>query len=286
MNKLFPLLAFSILLLAPMGIQNAFADTFTFSDDATGGDCTLFGSWNDSTNTCTVTDIAVSEGDIFVIDSGVILVVSGGSNPSEGRIFCIACSFTIVNNGKIVLDGSSGASSGQIGNVAGIITVSNFGAIQTNGGSGTNSGTILSVGGTIIIVNNDTIQTNGADGSSSGAIRTTGGVILITNEACGIVELNGSDMPAAGSITDTSGTITFTNHGTLIENPGTGFQSGILKPTATLIEEPQLCQAIGGEIIPIETASLLLAGSQSTYFMIPALFSIVAIGLVLLRRKY
>lgn len=42
---------------------------------------------------------------------------------------------------------------------------------------------------------------------------------------------------------------------------------------------------VGGQIIPIETTSLLLAGAQSTTWLIPVVVSAVGIGLVLVRRK-
>ena len=42
---------------------------------------------------------------------------------------------------------------------------------------------------------------------------------------------------------------------------------------------------VGGEIIPIETTSLLLAGAQSFSWMIPVVFSGIGIGLVFLRRQ-
>jgi len=42
---------------------------------------------------------------------------------------------------------------------------------------------------------------------------------------------------------------------------------------------------IGGKIIPIETTSLLLAGTQSFSWMIPVVLSGIGIGLVLVRRK-
>ena len=44
-------------------------------------------------------------------------------------------------------------------------------------------------------------------------------------------------------------------------------------------------QVIGGQLIPIETTSLLLAGAQSTTWMIPVVLSIVGIGLVFLRKR-
>ena len=42
---------------------------------------------------------------------------------------------------------------------------------------------------------------------------------------------------------------------------------------------------VGGEIIPIESTSLILAGAQSFSWMIPVMLSVLGIGLVLVRRK-
>lgn len=43
--------------------------------------------------------------------------------------------------------------------------------------------------------------------------------------------------------------------------------------------------AVGGTIIPIDTTSLLLAGAQSTTWLIPIVLSLAGIGLVLVKRK-
>jgi len=42
---------------------------------------------------------------------------------------------------------------------------------------------------------------------------------------------------------------------------------------------------IGGEIIPIESISLILAGAQSTSWMIPVVLSVLGIGLFVVSRK-
>jgi hypothetical protein len=44
-------------------------------------------------------------------------------------------------------------------------------------------------------------------------------------------------------------------------------------------------EIIGGEIIPIETISLLLAGSQSYSWMIPVILSGIGIGLFVFRKS-
>ena len=44
-------------------------------------------------------------------------------------------------------------------------------------------------------------------------------------------------------------------------------------------------QGVGGEILPIEVTALLIAGVQSTTWIIPVVLSVIGIGLVLVRRK-
>lgn len=44
-------------------------------------------------------------------------------------------------------------------------------------------------------------------------------------------------------------------------------------------------KVVGGQLIPIDTTSLLLAGAQSTTWLIPVIISAVGIGLVLVSRK-
>ena len=60
------------------------------------------------------------------------------------------------------------------------------------------------------------------------------------------------------------------------------FNAGSAGKCKTPNEPPTV---IGGEIIPIETTSLLLAGAQSTTWLIPVVLSAIGIGLVLVRRK-
>jgi len=42
---------------------------------------------------------------------------------------------------------------------------------------------------------------------------------------------------------------------------------------------------VGGEIIPIETTALILAGAQSFSWMIPVVLSVLGIGLFVVSRK-
>ncbi len=51
------------------------------------------------------------------------------------------------------------------------------------------------------------------------------------------------------------------------------------------ITETQACFAIGGQIIPIESTSLILAGANSFSWMIPVVLSVLGIGLFVVSRK-
>jgi len=56
--------------------------------------------------------------------------------------------------------------------------------------------------------------------------------------------------------------------------------------TQTFSQQPQPeSQVIGGEIIPIESTSLILAGAQSFSWMIPVVLSVIGIGLFVVSRK-
>jgi len=51
------------------------------------------------------------------------------------------------------------------------------------------------------------------------------------------------------------------------------------------IQHPEVSVPVGGELIPIETTSLLLAGAQSFSWMIPVVLSVLGIGLFVVSRK-
>jgi hypothetical protein len=59
---------------------------------------------------------------------------------------------------------------------------------------------------------------------------------------------------------------------------------GIVVPF-TVINPQSNGQVIGGEIIPIESFSLILAGAQSFSWMIPVVLSGIGIGLFVVSRK-
>jgi len=73
---------------------------------------------------------------------------------------------------------------------------------------------------------------------------------------------------------------------TLFSQGGVEICDGIDNDGDGEIDEGLNCdQVIGGEIIPIESTSLILAGAQSFSWMIPVVLSVLGIGLFVVSRK-
>jgi len=76
----------------------------------------------------------------------------------------------------------------------------------------------------------------------------------------------------------------FQNGGSLINVIESG-QDQNFGGTVPITTIPSICSPVGGELIPIETTSLLLAGAQSFSWMIPVVLSGIGIGLFVVSRK-
>jgi len=71
-------------------------------------------------------------------------------------------------------------------------------------------------------------------------------------------------------------------NGNPIAAPVDSFATSILVVDITTIAVPTV---VGGELLPIETTSLLVAGAQSFSWMIPVVLSVLGIGLFVVSRK-
>ena len=94
-------------------------------------------------------------------------------------------------------------------------------------------------------------------------------------------------LDAAQSITIDFDSLTITNNSNspiIIEIDGIQIT---IEPhqTIQIHDSPDNSQEIGGEIIPLDTTALLLAGAQSTTWLIPFVLFAAGIGLVLAKRK-
>ncbi len=141
--------------------------------------------------------------------------------------------------------------------VVGSLTVQEGGSLSINAKLTSQP---LSVGGTgniFINCNGELVLTEG--GSNNG---------LITNH--GILRtITGADFTNGGTY-QSSGTDTFV--GPFIANPN-------------LIEQIASICVVGGNLVPIDSTALLLAGAQSFSWMIPVVLSVLGIGMFVVSRK-
>jgi len=186
----------------------------------------------------------------LTIEPSAELVIDG---PSQGRLLIDSGTFT--NFGKTTLDGVGAQTTrGQLRLDSTPGTNECSGTIDANGGSTSATGRLVVLAG--LFVNKGTINLNGGGGTLDGSI-------LITN---------------AGGQVD--------NHGTINENPGAGTGSGIVNNFGGTFNDNLANQcAVGGSLVPIDTTSLLLAGTQMTAsWMIPAIIAAIGIGIVIARK--
>lgn len=93
----------------------------------------------------------------------------------------------------------------------------------------------------------------------------------------------GATLIVRGALEDDTGLVI--NHGLLQVCIETGSIAELLVITGNPPEFIKCEQSVGGEIIPTETTSLLLAGAQSTTWLIPVTVSIIGIGVFVVSRK-
>jgi len=91
----------------------------------------------------------------------------------------------------------------------------------------------------------------------------------IDNDGDGLVDIDDPDCQSPEICDD------------LIDNDGDGFIDGA-DPDCQ-IAPPE--DVIGGEIIPLDTTSLILAGAQTFSWMIPVVLSVLGIGLFVFRKS-
>ena len=233
------LIAFSVLLLVPIGLDNAFAATIEIKDQAT---CQALG------------------GNFFV------------TSAADG---CFFGSLTVDADDTLILE--------NLFIATGPGGFTNFGNVMLIGGDETNSGAInLGQDGDLVNECGATITIEGGDGLNSGGIQTDLPGEDVTN--FGTINLNGGVGQASATIVIFS---ILNNHGLINENPGSGSFSGIIRLGSTGVfndKLPSQCQ-VGGEFLPIETTTLLLANAQSFSWMIPVVLSGIGIGLFVVSRK-
>jgi len=185
-------------------------------------------------------------------------------------------SLTVESSAELIIDGTSG---GRI--VLAGATFANSGKITANGGSTPGQGDFQ--------LNFSSVGTNECSGiiNVNGNDDTTGRFLVIGNSEFvnkGTVNLFAGTGSDSGSLRIGTGS-TVDNHGTINENPGPASDSGVVVNLGTFNDNlPSLC-AVAGEIIPIETTSLILAGAQSPAVWIISTLSALGIGAFVFTRN-
>jgi len=365
LNKLLPLIAFSVLLLIPIGAQNAFAATISTFDDktafltatgatsATGplpdlgeipggaagtqvvGDATFsitppssqlfIGTSgvgmiddNDWTLRLAGPDIAISDIENLDVDL-VAPVFSFGINfvepefdPNVFAIF-VESEFTItLKNGATTVDSFTVQRPNDVASFIGVWTDELFDRVEiheTTGGSGNEffgevfTGTTPNVQPSITdctltpdMVNlqlgpNEDIDIEKTiecdepitgfvldeDDCQLNDVTTTGvglnfGVIVFNENILNLGDTSEEHCTAVFEITDENFDSTFWTQEIWINEP----------PVPPVPPKPPV---VGGELIPIESTSLILVGAQSFSWMIPVVLSVLGIGLFVVSRK-
>jgi len=255
LNKLLPLLAFSILLLVPAGAQNAFAQSLP----SVTGDCTSNntggGDWSDpNTWDCDASDVPAKRKQVVILFGDTVTVDTN-------------------------LNRSSGESTTFIGNVF--------------------------VFGTLVVPSPFTFKSDFMQISSPGSVENNGNMIIaefenknIFNNNCGstltiqqlFTNVGGNRGPAGfndGSLTN-FGTFelgilfpingffnnlsSFLNGGTLINVIVSGQAQNFEGMPITTISN--IC-IVGGELLPIDSTALLLAGAQTNAVWIMSALAVI-----------
>ena len=302
MNKVIPLIAFSVLLLVPAGAQNAFAVTVIFPDFSSIAGLTLSGNAAGNVNNG--------------IDPNPVLRLVPATTGQSGSAFSSttinAADFSTQFQFRITNPGGVTDNSGESGADGFVFVIQPVSASIGGGGGGLGyAGITPSVGAEFDTFHNgfdpDTnhigIDTNGnvdtnSQGNSvfipqrfdDGTLQTVwidydGVTLEIFISPTNIKPA----FPILTQVIDIS-TIIGTNNAFVGFTAGTGAAFGnhdIINWTYFdfFNPSPEPEQPVGGELIPVETTSLLLASAQSTTWLIPVVLSIVGIGLVLVRRK-
>jgi len=253
LNNLLPLIAFSILLLVPVGAQNAFA-------------VPIFTDW---TNINLGTDVATGTiGPIGVTMSG--LDIDQGITDGSSTVFNDATfTPTLVNSDLVGFRANSPQTFSYTITFSSPVTdpVLHIGSLAS----------------TLTLSSPDAFSISKLSGDTGfdvdNALKTISGELDDSRPG------GGTDRQGTAQMTGTISSFSFTaDYDTFPGSPSLP-EDGIFFQLGAMPIESEKNQVVAGEIIPIDATSLLLAGAQSFSWMIPVVLSVLGIGLFLVGRK-
>jgi len=181
----------------------------------------------------------------------------------------VGLSLTVEQSAELVLDGPSG------GNLQmNVGTFTNFGKTTLDGVGGPNTSAELGLS-----VTPGTNECGGTINVNGGSLVNTGHFVVsnavFVNK--GTINLDGGGGNQAGSLVIVNAAGQVDNHGTINENPGVGLDSGIVLLITGFFNDnlPNLCPIVGGELLPIDSTALMLAGAQTNAVWIMSALAVI-----------
>jgi len=204
LNKLLPLIVFSVLLLIPVGAQDAFAVPIE-SNGSGGGDWNDGSTWAGGVVPSSTDDVTIKSGDIVsLIDNRTIDAVGSLSIEAGAKLIIqgvrLSNSGSITNEGTITINGGDDIFEGSLTNNG---TLINNGVIDVNGGTDFFTGNISNFG---ILINNGIMNFIGGSGASNAGIFRNFNIVSNNGE----INLLAGRFFRSGSLFNFGGT-TFTN---------------------------------------------------------------------------
>jgi len=176
----------------------------------------MSGTWDSSSNTCTISGLTLNSGNTLTVDLGVTLIINGSLVIDGGTVL----NYGTINSGGNITNKSGGTitNSGTINNssyIANVGTVTNSGTINSSGYFGNGGKITNNSGGTIS--NSHTLNSYGII-TNSGTITNTSGGTMKNYGGGKINNLSGGTITNSGTMNNSSyvaNTGTITNSGTI-----------------------------------------------------------------------
>jgi len=274
LNKLIPLLAFSILLLVPVGAQNAFADTIRHFVD---------GPFGDVPNLLTTLGIPNNAGSETIAEEFMVPGIAGTVDLTftfERDTGAFSFSFGFCDASTVLLeDPIADKQSWATACLAAAIEVFDDSSVNPFATSmhTVTAGTELIF---YVIPNNDLAVFNANPGNfypsqtANNALRAP--LFSVSNA-------NPSEFDQMLSFI--GGGVTLFTFEDLTRSGGSDQDFTDVAFSIDLELMPMMENMVGGEILSIDSTALVLAGAQSFSWMIPVVLSVLGIGLFVVSRK-
>jgi len=252
LNEWLPVIAFSVLLLVPVGFQNAYGIIIDNFDEG---------------------DVLISLGPDFEfsqVDETGLTGVIGGSRTAGMTHESGTSSLLTINNNPTLGQLSFNADSGGDARASLIYNADNSNELNLDLRNEDGIRVTIDELTTRVRIEISFVQTGDLGGMNfMQAVLPTSGPFVIEALLEDFNSFDSFDLSDVGGMSF-SLSISDAESGIIIESIETFRQNG---------------QPVGGEIIPIDTTSLILAGAQSFSWMIPVVLSVLGIGLFVFRKR-